>query len=132
MGSDDFTGIVMFNCIKNNSYITKYTIIQSQCPNNYKSLDHFKTHYELNKLKWYKTLSKTKEIAYKSEETYTTKHGVLYIDYTYSEPLEIKIMYSNELKQIIKTQTLIECVFNYSLYLLYFIFMLKLLSNLYY
>ena len=132
MGSDNFTGIVIFNCIKNNNYINKYTIIQSQAPSNFKSLDHFKTHYDLNKLKWYKTLTKSKEIADKCEETYTTQHGIIYIDYTYSEPIESKLMYSNELKQLITTQTFISVVFNYFLYLLYLIFMLKLLSNLYY
>ena len=132
MGADNFTGIVKFNCIKNNKYITKYTIIQSQCPNNYKSLDHFKNLYDLNKLKWVKTHIKAQEMADKSEEIYTTQHGIIYIDYTHMEPLELKLMYSSELKQLTTTQTLISGIFNYCLYLLYLIFMLKLLSNLYY
>jgi hypothetical protein len=132
MGADNFTGIVKFNCIKNNKYITKYTIIQSQSPNNYKSLEHFKKLYELNKLQWYKTLIKAQEIADTNEEIYTTEHGVIYIDYTNTEPLEIKLMYSTELKQLITTHTLINGIFNYILYIIYIIFMLKLLSNLYY
>ena len=132
MGADNFTGIVKFNCIKKNKYITKYTIIQSQSPNNYKSLDHFKQFYDLNKLTWYKTHSKAQEIADKNEEIYTTQHGIIYIDYTHMEPLEIKLMYSNELRQLITTQTLISGLFNYFLYLLYLIFMIKMISNLYY
>ena len=132
MGADNFTGIVKFNCIKKNNYITKYTIIQSQSPNNYKSLDHFKKYYDLNTLTWYKTHLKAQEIANKNEEIYTTQHGIIYIDYTHMEPLELKLMYSNDLKQIIITQNIISGVFNYILYILYLIFMLKLLSNLYY
>ena len=132
MGADNFTGIVKFNCIKKNKYITKYTIIQSQSPNNYKSLDHFKKYYDLNTLTWYKTHLKAQEIANKNEEIYTTQHGIIYIDYTHMEPLELKLMYSNDLKQIIITQNIISGVFNYILYILYLIFMLKLLSNLYY
>ena len=132
MGADNFTGIVKFNCIKNNKYITKYTIIQSQSPNNYKSLDHFKKVYDLNTLKWVKTQLKAQEIANKHEEMYTTQHGIIYIDYTHMEPLEYKLMYSNDLKQIVITQNVISGVFNYILYILYLIFMVKLLSNLYY
>ena len=132
MGADNFTGIVKFNCIKKNKYITKYTIIQSQSPNNYKSLDHFKKCYDLNTLTWYKTHLKAQEIANKNEEIYTTQHGIIYIDYTHMEPLEYKLMYSNDLKQIVITQNVISGLFNYILYILYLIFMLKLLSNLYY
>ena len=132
MGADNFTGIVKFNCIKKNKYITKYTIIQSQSPNNYKSLDYFKKCYDLNTLTWYKTHLKAQEIANKNEEIYTTQHGIIYIDYTHMEPLEYKLMYSNDLKQIVITQNVISGVFNYILYILYLIFMVKLLSNLYY
>jgi hypothetical protein len=132
MGADNFTGIVKFNCIKKHKYITKYTIIQSQSPNNYKSLDHFKKIYDLNTLTWYKTHLKAKEMADKNEEIYTTHHGIIYIDYTHLEPIEMKLMYSNELKQLTTTQNVISGVFNYSLYVIYIIFMLKLLSNLYY
>ena len=91
-----------------------------------------KKQYDLNKLTWYKTHSKAQEIADKNEEIYTTQHGIIYIDYTHMEPLEIKLMYSNELKQLITTQTLISGLFNYFLYLLYLIFMIKMISNLYY
>lgn len=132
MGADNFTGIVKFNCIKNNKYITIYTIIQSQCPNNYKSLDHFKKLYDLNKLKWIKTHLKAQEMADINEEMYTTHHGIIYIDYTHMEPLELKLMYSNELKQITTTQNVIAGLFNYLLYFIYLVFMLKLLHNLYY
>jgi hypothetical protein len=41
-------------------------------------------------------------------------------------------MYSNELKQLVTTQTLISGLFNYVLYIIYIMFMIKLLSNLYY
>ena len=132
MGADNFTGIVKFNCIKKNKYINIYTIIQSQSPNNYKSLDHFKKFYDLNKLKWCKTVIKAQEIAAKHEDMYSTQHGIIHIDYTNTESLEFKLMYSNELKQITTTQNVISGVFNYFLYLIYIIFMLKLLHNLYY
>ena len=132
MGADNFTGIVKFNFIKKNKYVTKYTIIQSQSPNNYKSLDHFKKFYDLNKLTWYKTISNAQEIADINEKIYTTQHGIIYIDYTHMEPIELKLMYSNELKQLVTTQTLISGLFNYVLYIIYIMFMLKLLSNLYY
>ena len=132
MGADNFTGIVKFNFIKKNKYVTKYTIIQSQSPNNYKSLDHFKKFYNLNKLTWYKTHIKAQEIADKNEQIYTTQHGIIYIDYTHMEPIELKLMYSTELKQLVTTQTLISGLFNYVLYIIYIMFMIKLLSNLYY
>ena len=132
MGADTFTGIVKFNCIKKNKYINLYTIIQAQCPNNYKSLDHFKLFYDLNKLTWYKTLINAQEIAAKNEEIYTTKHGVIYIDYTNTEPLEYKVMYSSELKEATTISKLIDAIFNYFLYLIYILFMLKLLHNLFY
>ena len=132
MGADTFTGIVKFNCIKKNKYINLYTIIQGQSPNNYKSLDHFKLFYDLNKLTWYKTLIKVQENAAKNEEIYTTKHGVIYIDYTNTEPLEYKLMYSSELKQSTIITKLIDAIFHYFLYLLYILFMLKLFHNLFY
>ena len=103
-----------------------------ESPNNYKSLDHFKKFYDLNKLKWCKTVIKAQEIAVKHEDMYSTQHGIIHIDYTNTESLEFKLMYSNELKQITTTQNVISGVFNYFLYLIYIIFMLKLLHNLYY
>jgi len=132
MGAENFTGIVKFNCIKKNKYINLYTIIQAQYPNNYKSLDHFKLFYDLDKLQWYKTLIKAQEIADKNEEIYTTKHGIIYIDYTHTEPLEYKLMYSSELKEATTISKLIDAIFNYFLYLIYILFMLKLLHNLFY
>ena len=131
MGSDDFTGIVKFNCIKYNKHITIYSVIQAQCPTNYKSLDHFKKYYDLNTLTWNKKIITAQEIADKNEENYTTQHGIIYIDYTNTEPLEFKLMYSTELKQLITTQNVISSIFNYFLYLLYLIFMIKMIHNLY-
>jgi hypothetical protein len=132
MGSDTFTGIVKFNCNKNNKNVTIYTIIERQCPENYKSLDHFKKCHELSNLKWTKKLTKATHIAKKKEENSPTHHGIITIDYTYFEPLEFQIMYSNQFKQLITTQTIIYSTYNYIIYLIYIVFMLKLLSNLYY
>ena len=95
-------------------------------------MNHFKQFYDLNKLKWVKTHIKAQEIAANQEEIYTTQHGIIYIDYTHLEPIELKLMYSNDLIQLTTTQNVISGVFNYSLYVIYIIFMLKLLSNLYY
>jgi len=133
MGADNFTGIITFNFIKRDKHFNKYTIIQSQCPKNYKSLDHFKAHYDLNNLKWCKTLEKAQQIAESKEELFTTHHGIVYIDYTNNfDPIEIKLIYSNEFKQLYKTNTIINGIFNYLLYITYLIFMLKLIHNLYY
>jgi hypothetical protein len=132
MGSDTFTGIVKFSCNKNNKNITIYTIIERQCPENYKSLDHFKQWHELNNLKWTKKLTKVKKSAKQKEENSPTYHGIITIDYTNFEPLEFQIMYSNQYKQLITTQTIIYSIYNYLIYLIYLIFMIKLLHNLYY
>ena len=132
MGSDTFTGIVKFNCNKNNKHITIYTIIERQCPENYKSLDHFKKFHELNNLKWTKKLNKVQQSAKKKEENSPTYHGIITIDYTHFEPLEFQIMYSNQFKQLVTTQSVIYSTYNYILYLIYIVFMLKLLNNLYY
>ena len=131
MGSDTFTGIVKFNCNKNNKNMIIYTIIERQCPENYKSLDHFKKYHNLSNLKWTKKLIKAQEIAKKKEANSITQLGIIYIDYTNLEPIEITIMYSNELKQLTMIQIIISSIYNYLLYLIYIIFMLKLLSNLY-
>ena len=132
MGSDTFIGIVKFNCNKNNKHITIYTIVERQCPENYKSLEHFKKYHELSNLKWSKKLNKIIQIAKKKEESCPTQHGIITIDYTNCEALEFQIMYSNQFKQLITTQTVIYSIYNYLIYLIYLVFMLKLLSNLYY
>ena len=132
MSAENFTGIVKFNCNKNNKNMIIYTIIERQCPENYKSLEHFKKNHDLINLKWTKNIKKANIIAHKKEEIYPTKHGIIMIDYTNLDPLEFKIMYHNELKELITTQTVIYGIYKYLLYLIYIIFMLKLLSNLYY
>jgi hypothetical protein len=132
MGSDTFTGIVKFRCNKNNKHITIYTIIERQCPENYKSLDHFKKFHDLSNLKWTKKINKVKQSAKKKEDNSPTHHGIINIDYTNFEPLEFQIMYSNQFKQLVTTQTVIYNTYNYIIYLIYIVFMLKLLSNLYY
>ena len=132
MGSDTFTGIVKFRCNKNNKHITIYTIIERQCPENYKSLDHFKKFHDLSNLKWTKKINKVKQSAKKKEDNSPTHHGIITIDYTHFEPLEFQIMYSNQFKQLVTTQTVIYSIYNYLLHLIYIVFMLKLLSNLYY
>ncbi len=132
MGSDTFTGIVKFNCIRYNKHTIVYSVIKRQCPENYSLLDHFKKNHDLNNLKWTTKLVKAHEIAKKKEELSPTHHGIITIDYTNAEPLEITIMYSHELKQITTTQTILSSIYNYLVYFIYVIFMLKLLSNLYY
>ena len=81
--------------------------MKRQCPENYKSLDHFKQWHELNNLKWTKKLTKVKKSAKQKEENSPTYHGIITIDYTNFEPLEFQIMYSNQYKQLITTQTII-------------------------
>ena len=132
MGADTFTGIVKFNCNKNNENIIIYTIIERQCPENYKSLDHFKKYHELSNLKWTEKFNKVQKSAEKKEKYTPTQHGIVTIDYTNLEPLEFQIMYSKQFKQIISTQTVICGIYNYIIYIIYIVFMIKLLSNLYY
>ena len=132
MGSDTFTGIVKFNCNKNNRHITIYTIIERQCPENYKSLDHFKKCHDLCNLKWTKKFNKVHKSAQIKEANSPTHHGIVTIDYTNAEPIEIKIMYSNELKKLTTINTIIQFVYTFVPFLIYIIFMLKMLSNLYY
>ena len=106
MGADDFTAVVKFNCIRNNKHIYIYTVIERQCPKNYINLDHFKKYHDLNNVKWTKTLIKAQNIAYKIEENNPTKHGMITIDYTNAIPIEMKIMYSNDLQQLTTIQTI--------------------------
>ena len=133
MGSDTFTGIVSFIYKKHNTTTYKYAIINSQCPINYiKNLEHFKNIYDLNSLVW--TTSKTKiyEIAYENENLYPTTHGIVSIDYTKDEPLEIKIMYSSEYKNLIVIKNVLSVGFNVILHIVYLVFIIKLYSNLFY
>jgi hypothetical protein len=132
MGADTFTGIVKFNCNKNNKHSIIYTVIERQGPENYKSLDHFKKYHDLSNLKWSKNLSKIQNSVKKKEEKSPSTHGIITIDYTNLEPLEFQIMYSNQFKQLVTTQSVIYSTYNYILYLIYIVFMLKLLNNLYY
>jgi hypothetical protein len=132
MGSDNFTGIVKFNCIRYNKHMFIYSIIEKQCPKNYTSLEHFKKNHDLNNIKWTTKLEKVKELAKKKEELSPTHHGIITIDYTNAEPLVMSFMYGNELKQITTTHIIICSIYKYLLYFIYIIFMLKLLSNLYY
>lgn len=132
MSSDTFTGIFIFNCIKNNTYSHKYTIIQSQCPNNYKLLEHFKKYHDLNNCKWFNTQEKAKDNAILTEQIYSTQRGIVLIDYTYTEPIEMKFMYSSEFNQLVRTQHTVSGIFTYFLHFLYLIFMCKLIHNLYY
>ena len=131
MGSDTFTAIVKFNCNKN-KHIFIYTVIERQCPDNYKSLDHFKKYHDLNNLQWTKKLSKAQYIADKREAYSPTHHGIITIDYTNAEPIEIKIMYSNELKTLTIIQSIIYSIYTFVPFLIYIIFMMKMISNLYY
>lgn len=132
MATDTFTGIFIFNCIKNNTHKCKYTIIQSRCPNNYKLLEHFKKYHDLNNCNWNTTREKAKDIAILTEQTYSTQNGIVIIDYTHTEPIEIKIMYSSEFSALVRTQHTVSGIFTYFLHFLYLIFMMKLIQNLYY
>jgi hypothetical protein len=132
MSTDTFTGIFIFNCIKNNTHKCKYTIIQSQCPDNYKLLEHFKKYHDLNNCNWINSREKAKAFAILNEQTYSTQNGIVIIDYTHTEPIEMKIMYSSEFNQLISTKYTISSIFTYFLHFLYLIFMIKLIQNLYY
>lgn len=134
MGSDTFTGVVVFTCIKGNTTLKYYTIISSQCPENFReSIDLFKKYYDLNNLYWTTKKPKAYEIAEYNENTKPTKHGIIYIDYTkYVETIETKIMYSSEYKDLIKFKNVLEVSLNVFLYMFYIAFMYKLYSNLFY
>ena len=132
MVSDTFTGIVKFNSINHNKHIFIYTVIERQCPENYISLDHFKKYHDLNNLEWTKKFIKAQHNAEKREVNSPTHHGIITIDYTNSEPIEMKIMYTNDLKKLTTIQNVIQSIYNFLPFLIYIIFMVKLISNLYY
>ena len=133
MGSDDFTGIIKFIFKKNNEIYYKYTIINGQCPENYyKSIDKFKEHFDLNNLFWTNSKTKIYQIANENEISYPTSHGIISIDYTKEEPLEIKIMYSSEYKYLNGIKNVSYIGFNFIINILYLLFIIKLYSNLYY
>ena len=79
-----------------------------------------------------KKLSKAQYIADKREAYSPTHHGIITIDYTNAEPIEIKIMYSNELKTLTIIQSIIYSIYTFVPFLIYIIFMMKMISNLYY
>ena len=132
MGSDNFTGIVSFICKEGNTTIIKYTIIYSQCPENFDSIKHFKSLFDVNELNWSKSKTKIYECAQYKEKIYHTKHGIIEIDYTKEEPLENRIMFSSEYKKLITIKNLLYNCFNVILHLLYLLFIIKLIHNLYY
>lgn len=133
MGSDDFTGIFKFIFKKNNETIYKYTIINGQCPDNYyNSIKHFKEHFELNNLLWTTSRTKIYQIADENEILYPTTHGIILIDYTKEEPLEIKIMYSSEYKHLNGIKNISYIGFNCIIHIVYILFIIKLYSNLFY
>ena len=134
MGSDTFTGIVSITCIKGNTTLKHYTVINSQCPNDFNnSIDMFKKYYDLNNLYWTTKKSKAYEIAEYNEKKNPTKHGIINIDYTrYVETIEMRIMYSEEYKDLMRYKYVIESSFTIVLHTLYLLFIYKLYCNLYY
>jgi hypothetical protein len=133
MGADTFTGIVSFMCKNgnNNNRLYKFAIINNQCPDNYiGNIEKFKEFYDLNNLNWIRSYNKAYEIAEESEKIYPTQHGIISIDYTKDEPLEIKIMYASEYKKLLSIKNLIYIIFNFTIYLIYLLFMIKLYTNL--
>jgi len=133
MGSDDFTGIVKFIFKKNNETVYKYTIINGQCPENYyNSIDIFKEYFDLNNLYWTTSETKIYNLADEYEKSYSTKHGIILIDYTKKEPLEIKIVYSSEYNYLNGLKNLFYIGFNIIIHIIYILFIIKLYSNLFY
>jgi len=133
MGSDDFTGIVLFMFKKPQTTIYKYAIIKGQCPENYKkSIDEFKNIYDLNNLIWTTSKAKAYDIAIENENIYPTSHGIILIDYTNVEPIETKIMYASEYNYLNGIKNISYIGFNVILHTLYLLFIIKLYSNLYY
>ena len=133
MGADNFTGIVSCLCKQGHITETRYTIIQAQCPKNYvESFEHFKSVYDPNELNWINSKTQIYETAKLNEELCPTQHGIVKINYTKEEILETKIMFSSEYKKLNGIKNAIYIIFNFTTYLIYLLFMIKLYSNLHY
>ena len=136
MGSDNFTGVVKFIIKKNNETFYKYTIINAQCPDDYHNfIDNFKRFFDVNNLYWTTSEIKIYDLADEYEKKHPTNHGIILIDYTKAESLEMRIMYSSEYKYLngIKNISYFAYTcFNIIIHILYILFILKLYSNLYY
>jgi hypothetical protein len=133
MKEDTFTAVIKFVFKENYNTIIKYTIINNECPENYRrSIDNFKKNYDINTLLWLKTKIEAYEIANMNESMYPTTHGIISIDYTKEEPLECIIMYSSEYKYLNGLKNILSLGFSFIINVLYLLFIIKLYSNLYY
>ena len=133
MNQDTFTAVIKFVFKENYNTIIKYTVINNECPENYrKSIVNFKKNYDINTLIWLKSKIKAYEIANINESMYPTTHGIISIDYTKEETLESIIMYASEYKYLNGLKNALQLGFSFIIHVLYLLFIIKLYSNLYY
>jgi hypothetical protein len=133
MSEDSFIGVIKFVFKQNYNTLIKYTIINSEYPENYrKSIKNFKKNYDINNLLWLTSKTEAYEIANMNDSMYPTAHGIISIDYTKEETLETIIMYSSEYRYLNGIKNISSIGFNFIINVLYLLFIIKLYSNLFY
>lgn len=131
MSKYTYHGIFSMNFIDSNNNITiKYTTIRSSDPYKFKTLEKFKHYIDLNTLFWTSSIDEIIDIAKSNEKKQPTYHGIINIDYTKEEYLVNKIMYSNEYIYLTLLKHILTNGFNFIIYMLYILFIIKLYNNL--
>jgi len=131
MSKYTYHGIFSMNFIDSSNNITiKYTTIKSTDPRKFKTLDKFKHYVDLNTLFWSSSKDEILEIAKTNEKNHPTSHGIVNIDYTKEEYLVNKIMYYDDYTYLISLKHILSNGFNFIIYMLYMLFLIKLYNNL--